>query len=317
MNIDKYSFEYCKKLASECSSRTDFSKRYNFAYKISCKNNWIKFLIPSKKRELTYNKCKEIAKRFKTRIDFLKYDESMYRVCQYNKWLDDFFGKQKINRTKDSTIYDYDTCKNLANSCKTKHEMKEKYSRAYIISLKNKWLDDFFNENKRNLTYEFCKEVASKCSSRKELNIKDVSVYCKSLKMGWLDEFYLEKEYSVLEREVMNYCKNNFISYKYRAKCFEWLKNKNKLELDFYLPDYNTAIECQGIQHFEPRDYFGGEDEYKGIIKRDCKKKKLCDKYNIRLFYYTKNNYENIKIYNKENTYTNIDLLFEAIYSLK
>lgn len=34
-----------------------------------------------------------------------------------------------------------------------------------------------------------------------------------------------------------------------RYKKFSWLKKQN---LDFYLPDYNIAIECQGIQHFEP-----------------------------------------------------------------
>ena len=318
MNIDKYSFEYCKKLASECSSRTDFSKKYNFAYKVSCKNKWIKYLIPSKKRELTYEGCKEIAKQFKTRIDFLKYDEAMYRVCQYNKWLDDFFGKQNINRAKNSTIYDYETCKNLANTCKTRREMKEKYSRAYAISVKNNWLFNFFcNKVVRVLTYEYCKDVANRFLCRKDLYINDKSVYCKSLKMGWLDDFFTEKETSILEKEVIEYCKEHFILYEYRTKKFEWLKYKKRLELDFYLPKYNIAIECQGIQHFEPCDYLGGEDEYREVIKRDCKKKKLCDKHNIRLLYYTKSNYENTKMYNKENTYTNIDLLFEVIYALK
>ena len=47
--MNKYSFEYCKNLAKECVSRTEFSKKHNFAYKISCKNGWIEKFLPSKK----------------------------------------------------------------------------------------------------------------------------------------------------------------------------------------------------------------------------------------------------------------------------
>ena len=30
------------------------------------------------------------------------------------------------------------------------------------------------------------------------------------------------------------------------------LRYENPLKLDFYLPEYNIAIECQGEQHFVP-----------------------------------------------------------------
>ena len=35
---------------------------------------------------------------------------------------------------------------------------------------------------------------------------------------------------------------------------------KGYQSLDLYLPDFNIAIECQGIQHFKPID-FGGKGE--------------------------------------------------------
>lgn len=55
--------------------------------------------------------------------------------------------------------------------------------------------------------------------------------------------------------------------------------------IDFYLPKHNIGIELQGRQHFEPVDYFGGEDEYYNIVERDIRKKKLCEDNNLKLFY--------------------------------
>ena len=37
------------------------------------------------------------------------------------------------------------------------------------------------------------------------------------------------------------------------------------MSLDFYLPKYNMAIECQGEQHYKPIEYFGGEKEYNAL----------------------------------------------------
>lgn len=51
--------------------------------------------------------------------------------------------------------------------------------------------------------------------------------------------------------------------------------------MDFYLPDYNVAIECQGIQHFEPVETFGGYEAFEKIIERDRIKKKHCVKVTV------------------------------------
>lgn len=72
-------------------------------------------------------------------------------------------------------------------------------------------------------------------------------------------------------------------------KTFDWLVYKDKLRLDFYLPKHNIAIECQGIQHFEPVDVFGGIKEFKECKYRDKLKKDLCDKYNVDLLYFNYN----------------------------
>ena len=87
---------------------------------------------------------------------------------------------------------------------------------------------------------------------------------------------------SHLERSVMNYLDEKKITYDYQ-KHFKWLGRQS---LDFYLPDYNVGVECQGIQHFEPVDYFGGDKGFKKVLERDKRKKELCEKHDIKLLYF-------------------------------
>lgn len=65
----------------------------------------------------------------------------------------------------------------------------------------------------------------------------------------------------------------------------------DKQSLDFYLPDYNIAIECQGEQHFKDNFYKNksNSDSKKYLLyvqELDKRKKKLCKENNIHLIYY-------------------------------
>ena len=89
---------------------------------------------------------------------------------------------------------------------------------------------------------------------------------------------------SHLENETKQWLDKNNIEYiyQYRNKIF------GLQSLDFYLPDYNIAIECQGEQHFRPINYFGGEKQFKKIKKLDELKKNICNNNNIKLYHYIK-----------------------------
>lgn len=78
-------------------------------------------------------------------------------------------------------------------------------------------------------------------------------------------------------------------------KQFDWLvfKKKGKMKLDFYLPDHNIAIECQGEQHFYPIEYFHGKEKFEIIKERDECKKKLCEENNVNIEYI--NYYDNLE----------------------
>ena len=89
---------------------------------------------------------------------------------------------------------------------------------------------------------------------------------------------------SKLESEIRLMLNEQGIKYKCRERKIPWLKG---LELDFYIPDKNIAIECQGRQHFKPVEIFGGEEAFKYTIENDSTKRKLCEKNGIKLLYYS------------------------------
>lgn len=93
---------------------------------------------------------------------------------------------------------------------------------------------------------------------------------------------------SLLEIDVEKALINSHIKFE-QQKTFDWLIYKRNLKLDFYLPEYNIAIECQGEQHYRIAAFTKSLEESQHLFEtiqiRDNVKKKLCEKYNLPLFY--------------------------------
>lgn len=89
---------------------------------------------------------------------------------------------------------------------------------------------------------------------------------------------------SILEEKTARHLEKNNIEYIWHCKKENlwWLGRQS---LDFYLPKYNIAVECQGLQHYEVVDFFGGETAFKYRKELDIKKSDLCKEHQIRLFY--------------------------------
>ncbi len=68
-----------------------------------------------------------------------------------------------------------------------------------------------------------------------------------------------------------------------RQHGFDSCRFKNKLSFDFYLPELDTCVEFDGIQHFKPVEEFGGLKEFEKIKLRDECKNKWCLENNINL----------------------------------
>jgi hypothetical protein len=82
---------------------------------------------------------------------------------------------------------------------------------------------------------------------------------------GWITE---TKLYYRIKEEF----KNTIVHHHGKPK---WL---HKQHLDIFLPEYNIAVEYQGLQHYQPIEYFGGEAAFQKNQQRDFKKKDLCEK---------------------------------------
>lgn len=116
---------------------------------------------------------------------------------------------------------------------------------------------------------------------------------------------------SHLEREIESLLIKNKINYLYNIgkSKFDWL---NKFSLDFYLTDYNLAIECQGEQHFRPIKHFGGDKQFEIIKERDIRKFNLCQNNGVKIIYYSNiiiDDYFQPVLNNKEEL---INLILEA-----
>ena len=75
----------------------------------------------------------------------------------------------------------------------------------------------------------------------------------------------------------------NFICQKSFEKCVNPKTNK-KLYFDFYLPDYNTCIEYDGIQHYKYTESgWNTKEKFEETKYRDNIKNKFCKDNNIKL----------------------------------
>lgn len=153
-----------------------------------------------------------------------------------------------------------------------------------------KTIDEFVNQanKKYNNLYDYSKFIYNGCNvygiiicekhgefkktPDQHLNLREGCPFCKS---------------SHMETEIRTFLNENNVEFE-EQKRFSWL---GRLSLDFYLPKYNIAIECQGIQHFEARDFFGGLNSFTETKKRDNRKNNLCTENNVKLLYYANYDY--------------------------
>lgn len=87
---------------------------------------------------------------------------------------------------------------------------------------------------------------------------------------------------SIMEEYVKNILNENEIEY-IPQKRFNDCRDIFPLPFDFYLPKYNITIECDGVQHFEPVEHFGGEEYLKVVQAHDQIKNNYCLVNNIKI----------------------------------
>ena len=99
-------------------------------------------------------------------------------------------------------------------------------------------------------------------------------------------------------RNIKNVLDSYNVEYQMEKK-FEWLKYKKKMRLDFFLPEYNIAIEFDGKQHYmtNKSNKIITQNDVNDNKFRDKLKDKLCKEHNINIIRY---NYLDSKEYIEE-----------------
>lgn len=103
------------------------------------------------------------------------------------------------------------------------------------------------------------------------------------------------------EEYILSYLETEGINYVYQ-KQFSTLIDILPLSYDFYIPDKNMLIEYQGIQHYEPKEFFG-TDYFNVQLKHDAMKRDFAktNGYVLLEIPYTWNTQDKVNSFLKDN----------------
>lgn len=104
------------------------------------------------------------------------------------------------------------------------------------------------------------------------------------------------------EKKISEYFIERGISFEYQKTYNEFINpiTGAKYKFDFYLPMEDVLIEFDGLHHFIPIEYWGGEEYFKKIQYKDNLKNDFCKNNNIKL----------IRISYKEDIIEKLDEIF-------
>ena len=154
---------------------------------------------------------------------------------------------------------------------------ERKYNLDELIAIGNKIFDNKYD-------YKYLKEDYTNSSKKVRIVCPEHGVFNQSPFSHFIREHgcSLCKPKSNGEANIEAFLTENQMSF-VRQKTFDGCVNKTKLLFDFYLPDYNTCIEFNGKQHYEPISIFGGLEQLKKQLHNDSIKVEYCRRHNIDL----------------------------------
>lgn len=223
-------------------------------------------------------------------------------------------------------------CREIAKKrggvCLSKQYINNKSKLHWQCQFGHKWFSNLSNIKNHNswcphcaenilLTINDCNYKASensgKCLSTKYNGVFDklqwqcknghkwFNTFSKIRRGQWCPKCHIFKTQKKLKALIKDILNTKIIS-NYRK--FNWLRDKNNMEIDLWCPELKLAIEYDGEQHFMPVKFGGISDEQaiknlKELKKRDKLKNKLIKKNKDKIKYFIRFNYA--EVINKEN----------------
>lgn len=148
----------------------------------------------------------------------------------------------------------------------TPQEFVEKWP---ALNQKNFSLVEGQEYNGRNAQYKIICNNCGHEDTRWGITLIDSEILCKYCDNGSKSEQFISM---VLDNLKIKYIREYLVQY-----------NNHQHRFDFYLPEYNTCIEYNGQQHYQPIDYFGGQSQFLLRQERDKEKQQYCFENNIKL----------------------------------
>ena len=232
------------------------------------------------------------------------------------------------------------------------HNNKYDYSKVHYINAESKVCiicpehGEFYQKPIKHLKGQGCPKCSGRYKSSEEFVIKAKEIhgdrydyskinYVRSHKKVCIicpehGEFWMTPHNHISGKQGCPYCKQskmeneihtNFPEFIQQKQFKDWLLNTKTnrcLFLDFYIPEKNIVIECQGIQHFKPLKVFNGDNGFNDCIYRDNLKYNLCKEHNIDIIYYFPKSYlkYNIDFYKDKKCFHNLNDLRKYLLSL-
>ena len=150
-----WNYDRCKEEARKYVFLIDFRNNSQRPYQVAKAKGWIKEYSWLKRKLLpkgywdNYDNCFQEAQKYDSRISFYHGCHAAYESARKNKWLDDYTWF-KNKKQKPKGYWAYETCFEEAKKYISRKEFSDKCNRAYLVSLINGWINDYFWFNNSN-----------------------------------------------------------------------------------------------------------------------------------------------------------------------
>jgi hypothetical protein len=187
LHNSKYTYDVCKKLASECETKSEFSKKYKSAYREARERGWLENLNDWKvvSSKFTFEVCQILA----LSCENIKEFQLNYPGAANQAWKRGWTQKLrnwKITKHK----YSFEECQEIANLCESKTEFQNNYQAYYQTAYKHGWVNDLKDwepyKPVSKYSYAACKKLADTCNSISEFKLKYAGAYFYAKRNGFL-----------------------------------------------------------------------------------------------------------------------------------
>ena len=212
----------------------------------------------------------------------------------------------RVLAEKNDGIFLSDVYKNAHSKCKWKCKFGHEFTSSYTDVRIGHWCPKC-SKNKR-LTVQDCCDLAQEMGGQflsdnyKNAHIKylwccsaghNFPKTCNAVQSGsWCPKCKNSKG----QRKIIKILKTVFgpIDILSNYRDFDWLRSKgrSRQEFDIWVPSLKLAIEFDGIQHFIPIGYFGGEDKLKLVQQLDILKNQKIAAHPEDVHYFIRFNYK-------------------------